>query len=220
MQCFFLAMSIFPEAQKKAQEEIDRVIGQHRLPSAADREKLPYVEAVVKEVLRWHPVAPMGLPHTSTEDDLCEGYLLPKGGMIFANVWHFTHDPIVYHDPMVFKPERFLKTIGHEPEPDPGMYVFGFGRRICPGRVLADNTLYLSIAQSLAVFNITRPKDPETGKLEEPVVAFKPGVISQPAPYKCTITPRSKEHEALVRSIEQTYPWQRSDAKALEGIEV
>ena len=208
-------MMVFPEVQKRAQEEIDRVIGQQRLPTAADREKLPYVDAIVKEVLRWHPVAPMGLPHTSTEEDLCEGYLLPKGGMIFANVWHFTHDPNVYHDPMSFKPERFLSVAGSEAEPDPDKYVFGFGRRICPGRVLADNTLYLSIAQSLAVFSISKPVDSKTGKKLEPVVAFEPGVISKPAAYQCNIEPRSSQHEALVRSVELTHPWQESDAKAL-----
>jgi cytochrome P450 len=80
-------MTVSPEVQKRAQEEIDRVVGTDRLPTVADRENLPYVDAVVKEVLRWHPVAPMGLPHTSTEDDICNGYLIPKGAMLFANVW-------------------------------------------------------------------------------------------------------------------------------------
>ncbi|KAK5361817.1 hypothetical protein LTR20_009397 [Exophiala xenobiotica] len=87
LACFFLAMTVCPEVQKRAQEEIDRVVGTDRLPTVADRENLPYVDAVVKEVLRWHPVAPMGLPHTSTEDDICNGYLIPKGAMLFANVW-------------------------------------------------------------------------------------------------------------------------------------
>lgn len=80
-------MSVFPEAQRKAQEEIDRVVGTGRLPTIADRDNLPYIDAVVKETLRWHPVAPMGLPHTSTEDDVVEGYHIPKGSMVFANVW-------------------------------------------------------------------------------------------------------------------------------------
>lgn len=80
-------MTVFPDVQRKAQEEIDRVIGKKRLPVASDRDNLPYLDATVKEVLRWHPVAPMGLPHTSTENDLCEGYLIPKGAMIFVNVW-------------------------------------------------------------------------------------------------------------------------------------
>lgn len=80
-------MSISPDVQRKAQEEIDRAIGKNRLPTLADRPSLPYIDAIVKEVLRWHPVAPMGLPHTSTADDVCEGYFIPEGSMLFANVW-------------------------------------------------------------------------------------------------------------------------------------
>lgn len=80
-------MSTYPEVQKAAQDEIDRVVGRDRLPTFADRKDLKYIEAMVNEVFRWHPVAPMGLPHTSTEDDLCEGYLIPKGSMLLANIW-------------------------------------------------------------------------------------------------------------------------------------
>ena len=80
-------MTEFPDIQRTAQQEIDRVVGHNRLPTASDRPNLPYIEAMVKEVLRWHPVAPMGLPHTSTADDICEGYFIPKGSMLFANVW-------------------------------------------------------------------------------------------------------------------------------------
>ncbi|KAI1209572.1 putative cytochrome P450 oxidoreductase OrdA-like protein [Annulohypoxylon truncatum] len=214
--CFFLAMTVYPEIQQKAQEEIDRVVGQYRLPNMADREHLPYIEATVKEVLRWHPVAPMALPHTSTDDDICEGYFIPKGSMLLPNVWHFTHDPDVYRDPMIFKPERFLETDGHKPEPDPRMFAFGFGRRICPGRYLADNALYLNIAQSLAMFKIS--KYLENGREISPTIKFEPGVISHPAPFKNVIKPRSPHHEALIRSIEKTYPWKESDSKALAGI--
>lgn len=80
-------MILFPDVQKKAQEEIDRVVGTNRLPTIADRLALPYIEAVVKEVLRWHPVAPMALPHTSTEEDVIDGYSIPKGSILLANVW-------------------------------------------------------------------------------------------------------------------------------------
>ena len=80
-------MSLSPDVVRKAQEEIDRVIGNGRLPTSMDRPNLPYIEAVVKEVLRWHPVAPMGLPHTSTTEDVVGGYLIPKGSMVIANIW-------------------------------------------------------------------------------------------------------------------------------------
>ncbi|RWA10840.1 hypothetical protein EKO27_g4261 [Xylaria grammica] len=213
---FYLAMTLYPEAQRRGQEEIDQVVGKDRLPTLADRGNLPYIDAIVKETLRWHPVAPMGLPHESTEDDVCEGYFIPKGSMVFANVWHFTHDPEIHPDPEVFKPERFLAADGHEPEPDPHRFVFGFGRRICPGSILADKTLFLMVAQSLAVFNMSRC--PVDGADAEYKPAFQAGVVSHPSPFKNAIKPRSHHHEKLIKSLEDIYPWQQSDGGALEHI--
>ena len=83
-----MAMALFPEAQRKAQEEIDRVVGTDRLPTFEDRENLPYVDALVKEALRWHPVVPMGVPHVTTEDDIYEGYFIPKGSILLPNIWY------------------------------------------------------------------------------------------------------------------------------------
>lgn len=119
-----------------------------------------------------------------------------------------THDPAVYHDPMEFKPERFLGT---EPEMDPHNLAFGFGRRICPGRFLADNTVYLSVAQSLAVFRIEKVVDVKA--------EFQPGVISHPVPWKFNISPRSAAHEALILSVEQKHPWEESHAPVLENLQ-
>lgn len=82
-----MAMSLYPEVQRKAQEEIERVIGTDRLPTFDDRDNLPYVDAIVKEALRWHPVAPMGVPHMTTEDDIYEGYFIPKGALLLPNIW-------------------------------------------------------------------------------------------------------------------------------------
>ncbi|KEY72256.1 hypothetical protein S7711_00255, partial [Stachybotrys chartarum IBT 7711] len=213
LAAFFLAMVIIPEVQQKAREEIDRVVGKDRLPNMADQENLPYIGAIVKEVLRWNPVGPMALPHTSTEDDVFNGYHIPQKGIILANVWHFAHDPLVYANPAAFEPERFL---GAAPEPDPRQYIYGFGRRVCPGRYLADNALYLNIAQTLAVFDISKPL--ENGKEVEPLVRFEPGVVCHPAPFKATIKPRSSSHDQLIRSILETYPWKESDSKALQNV--
>lgn len=87
LSCFFLAMTLYPDVQRKAQEELDRVLGPNRLPTFEDRDNLPYIEALVKETLRWHPVAPTGIPHLCTEDDLYNGYLIPKGALILPNIW-------------------------------------------------------------------------------------------------------------------------------------
>ncbi|OOQ83920.1 O-methylsterigmatocystin oxidoreductase [Penicillium brasilianum] len=210
--CFFLAMAMYPEVQRKAQDEIERVLGLGRLPKMADRAHLPYVNAIVKEVLRWHPVAPMAIPHLSTEDDTWGDYFIPKGSLIMPNIWAMMHDPSIYHDPMTFKPERFLDS----PEIDPHSIAFGFGRRICPGRFLADNTVYLSVAQSLAVFNISNPTQHGVAIKQNPT--FEPGVISHPAPFQCSIAVRGPAEEALILSVEQEHPWEPSDASDLEKL--
>lgn len=123
------------------------------------------------------------------------------------------HDPAIYHDPMTFKPERFLPENGHTPERDPNIFAFGFGRRICPGRVLANADIYLTIAQAVASLNVTKPV--KNGK-EVPVKAeFLPGVISHPAPFEVTIKPRSQGHEELIREIERLVPEEKSDAEEM-----
>ncbi|KAJ5673715.1 hypothetical protein N7507_002842 [Penicillium longicatenatum] len=215
---FFLAMAFYPEVQRKAQQELDSVVGVNTLVQFEDRAKLPYINALVKEVLRWHPVVPTNIPHVSTQDDTCEGYLIPKGSSIVANIWGFTHDANIYSDPMAFRPERFLTgSAGQPPERDPHMLVFGFGRRACPGRTLADSNIFLTIAQSLSVFEISKPlKSPEVQDFD---VKFLPGVISHPAPFKVSIQPRSSAHRDLIQSLEHSFPWESGDAELLSSVQ-
>lgn len=123
-----------------------------------------------------------------------------------------THDPDVYPDPMIFRPERFL---GESPAPDPRALVFGFGRRICPGRFLADNTVFLTVAQSLTVFDISKAT---RDGVEIIIPHFEPGVISHPAPFQCEVKARGPAQEALVLSVEREHPWEESDAAELEKI--
>lgn len=118
---------------------------------------------------------------------------------------------------MFFKPERFLKTANHEPDREPRDFIFGYGRRICPGRLLAETSLFLNIAQSLAVFNITKPVD-VNGRDIEPEINWGPGIVSHPAPYKAKVVPRGAEYEKLIREVEHKYPWQESDAEVLTSM--
>ncbi|KAL9567214.1 hypothetical protein ACKAV7_008644 [Fusarium commune] len=192
---FFAAMLLNPKVQKKAQEEIDRVIGDSRLPSFTDKPNLPYINAISQEVLRWHTLAPMGFPHMTTEDDTYGGYFIPKNTLLFPAVASLTHDLEVYHDPMEFKPERYFEP---ENEPSPMDLVFGFGRRACPGRWIADQTLFLSIAQTLAVFEIKKELDGEGTEIEV-VYEQLPGVISRVKPFPHRIVLRSEKFRKFVQ---------------------
>ncbi|KAI1121145.1 cytochrome protein [Nemania abortiva] len=214
IMAFFLAMTISPEIQLKAREEIDRVIGTGRLPTYNDRERLPYVTAVATEAARWHPVAPMGVPHASTAEDVVNGYYIPKGAIIMPATWWFTHDPAVYPDPMKFDPNRYL---GANPAPDPMDFTFGYGRRICPGRYLAITSVWLTVARSLAVFEISKGVD-EKGREIDPPVSFSSGIISRVDPFQATIKPRSAQHEFLISQVEKLHPWEKSDADELNKI--
>ena len=80
-------MALNPEVQARAQAEIDAVVGSDRLPLLDDPPALPYIDAILSECLRWMPTAQFGLPHASQEDDEYNGYLIPKGSVIFVNLW-------------------------------------------------------------------------------------------------------------------------------------
>jgi cytochrome P450 len=114
------AMCAFPEIQRKAQQEIDAVVGDNRSPTWEDADKnLPYMAALVQEVLRWRTVTILaGLPHAGTEDYECQGYLIPKGVPIIGNMWAIHRNPRDFPDPDVFRPERFLDTELKRPYPN------------------------------------------------------------------------------------------------------
>ncbi|KAF8992809.1 cytochrome P450 [Hymenopellis radicata] len=133
-----------------AQEEIEAVVGHDRLPTYEDRHSLPYLGAVIKEILRMHPSVPTGIPHTTSQDDVVDGYLIPKGSIIMFNIWKMGRDPELYKDPETFYPARFL---GATPEQDP-VFVWGFGRRVCPGRMLAEATIFTTLATCVATLQI------------------------------------------------------------------
>ncbi|KAH7097900.1 cytochrome P450, partial [Auriculariales sp. MPI-PUGE-AT-0066] len=193
---FFLAMTLHPDIQRRAQAEIDHITDGERLPKYTDRESLPFIEAIAREVLRWHPVVPGGIPHLCETDDTYRGWRIPARTLVFPNIWHIMHDPLVYDKPMAFKPDRHL-PLGSTPNPI--NTIFGFGRRECPGRYLADMSLFLTIAMTLAVFDIVKAVDPN-GEEIEPEEKYSGGSISHPMPFPCQVLPRSEKALALLHS--------------------
>lgn len=202
---FFLAMVLYPEVQKKAQAELDSVVGRSRMPTFADLEHLPYMQAVVKEALRWNPVDPMGLPHMSIEDDIYEGQFIPKGTLCIANVWAMNRDPDVYGaDADEFNPSRYLDEKGQianivADTKEEGHVTFGFGRRICVGRHVANDFLFINIASILWAFTIR----PVEGPAPSPEDSINNGLVVKPAEFECKITPRFPEAESLVRNAKE-----------------
>ncbi|KAF8576950.1 cytochrome P450, partial [Ramaria rubella] len=151
-------MLLYPETQRKAQTELDSVID-GRLPEFSDRKNLPYINALCQEVLRWNPVVPLGIAHRVSEDDAFGTYFIPRGSIVVGNAWAMLQDERTYGPEIEkFKPERFLDPTVQYPLP-----AFGFGRRICPGRHFADNTIFIAIASTLKSFQITPARD-STGK--------------------------------------------------------
>lgn len=152
---FILAMCVFPEVQKKAQEEIDRVLGNDRSPSWNDEASLPYITACVSEVLRWRTVTTLGgIPHAPIEDDNYRGYHIPAGTAITGNVWAIHRHPREFPAPDSFRPERFLNGLERPYPSKQGHSAFGWGRRACSGEPLAQQSLFTVMARLLWAFDI------------------------------------------------------------------
>ncbi|KAF8510098.1 cytochrome P450 [Gautieria morchelliformis] len=205
VHAFILAMVLHPDVQARAQTELDSVIEQGQLPRFSDRPFLPYLDAIVKEVFRWFLVAPTALPHVTTEDDVYEGYSIPANSTVIPNSWRILNNPEMYPNPSAFLPERFLPDKNGHVARDPATTgTFGFGRRICAGRHLADASVWLAAASLLSVFNITNALDEYGRKIDVSYARDPtPGFLSHPRPFKCSITPRSKDVETMIRRTTQ-----------------
>ncbi|KAK7040215.1 hypothetical protein VNI00_010021 [Paramarasmius palmivorus] len=187
-----------PEVQRKAYEEVDRVVGTQRAPVLDDYKHLPYVDAIIKEVQRLRPVVPLGLPHEASATEEYLGYAIPKNTTIFANVYGINHDPEYFDDPESFRPERYLLTEhGTKPGVDDRSFRadigFGFGRRACPGINLAKNSVALVVMNLIWAFEFKPLLNPKTGN--EVAVAlseYEEGLIFTPKSFQCRISPRNK----------------------------
>ncbi|EGO24806.1 hypothetical protein SERLADRAFT_361704 [Serpula lacrymans var. lacrymans S7.9] len=198
LSIFVLAMVLHPDVQERAQMEIDTVIGEGRLPDSNDRPSLPYVEALFRELFRWHTAVPLSVPTVAAHEDVFNGYLIPKGAIITTNQWAMAYDEDRYPDPYRFHPERHLTEDG-KLATDSGAPAFGFGRRICPGRYIGDASVWIALASMLALFRFEKAVDSEGQKVEiEPV--FVTGVARHLLAFPCSIKSRSAEREELVRS--------------------
>jgi len=192
------ACVLFPDFVKRARKELDEVVGTDRLPTFDDWERLPYIDAIFLEVLRWNSVTPFGLQHCPSQDDSFNGYLIPKGSSVLSNTWLIFRDPNMFPDPETFSPERFLGAEGKQRR-EVANIVWGWGRRVCPGRQLAEAGIFMAIASVLAVFDVTQAHD-EKGEPIPVDAGWTSGFIRRPLPFKCNITPRSEKARELIQN--------------------
>ncbi|KAH7338656.1 cytochrome P450 [Rhizoctonia solani] len=183
---FLVAMQMYPEVQSRAREEvlstINPVTGQ---PVPADIVNLPYLMNVLREVMRWLPALPLGIPHATKEEDEYRGYRIPARSVIVPNMWALSREKTIYPDPETFNPDRFNdSSLPHEAP-------FGFGRRRCPGMYLANSNLLIVFAYILANFEITKATN-EDGSLVEPSVTMRKDLNSRPDLLRCGFVPRNQ----------------------------
>ncbi|KZS90974.1 cytochrome P450 [Sistotremastrum niveocremeum HHB9708] len=183
LDTFIIAMIHFPEIQREAQQSIDELLQGERLPTFEDRGSLPYVEALYREVLRWKPVLPAGVPHRSVQDDKYQGMFIPAGSMIFFNMLAMMYNPQEFPDPSKFDPGRFLEYDDRDRRyslrtdvRNPEDMAFGFGRRICPGRHFASAWIWITMATILSAFDILPARD-QFGAVRLPEVEYDKGPI-------------------------------------------
>ncbi|KAI0720862.1 cytochrome P450 [Fomitopsis betulina] len=188
IETFVILMSQNLAIQRKAQVEVDTHTQRTRPPRSSDRDALPYLNAVLKEVLRIHPVGPLALPHTLRQDDFYKGYWIPAGATVLANSWAILHDPSLYPNPETVDPGRYLQRgKSNTINPDPRAFAFGYGRRVCPGQMLAEDMLFLAAANILAHFDVSNARSFDGS---EP--RWEGSIICHPLPFKCTFEPRVK----------------------------
>ncbi|KIJ07390.1 hypothetical protein PAXINDRAFT_121055 [Paxillus involutus ATCC 200175] len=192
---FCLAMLQNLDVQKRAQAEIDEVVGLDRLPNFDDRPHLPYVEAVLRETLRLYPVVPLAVAHATVSDDVFEGYFIPKGSTVVPNIWAMLHNPDVYPEPHSFKPERYFKDGKLDDEVSTSHIGYGFGRRICPGRYTADASIWVAMVTILSTLTVSKVLD-DKGREIDVDPKFTCGVTSGPLPFPCKLVPRRADFDA------------------------
>ncbi|KAG2066341.1 cytochrome P450 [Suillus decipiens] len=190
-----MAAAHFPEEQAKVQAELDAVIGRERAPTFADRSSLPHLEAFISEALRWRPSG--GVPHRTSQDVIWKNYCIPAGTIVFGNHWAISRDPEVYPEPDAFNPQRWIDDQGRLRD-DLTLFIFGFGRRVCPGQHLAKRSMFIISLLTLWAFQLsldpTKPQD-DMGFMN----SMLPNAL-------CAIEFRTRIPEVELRRMMQNYP--------------
>ncbi|KAI0971237.1 cytochrome P450 [Xylaria arbuscula] len=207
IQSFILAMLHYPKWQRKLQDEIDRVCS-GACPQWEDREKLPMLRACVKEVIRWRPPVPTGIPHAIEQDDVYNGYFIPAGATIHALEWAMTRDEKTYPDADAFNPARWLEPqyptykepLTEHPKLN-GFSQFGFGRRTCQGIPLVEQDLYLAMGGIAWALDIRKKKRADGSEVPVHWNDYTPLLIAKPCPFEFDAIVRGEEKKGVLRRM-------------------
>ncbi|EGN94235.1 hypothetical protein SERLA73DRAFT_163227 [Serpula lacrymans var. lacrymans S7.3] len=190
-----MAAALHPEEQAKIQDELDMIVGSDRVPTFADHDMLPQLQAFVLETLRWRPITHLGFAHRATSDIIWKGYRIPAGATVYGVHWAITRDPVVFPDPERFNPQRWFDSEG-KLRTDIKAFTFGFGRRACPGNHVANRSIYINAALLLWSFRFSQnPLAPIDS------MAFEDSIVAHPRPFDVNFEPR-KEEKVLRQMME------------------
>ncbi|KAH7679263.1 Premnaspirodiene oxygenase protein [Dioscorea alata] len=164
-----------PNVIEKLQHEINGIAGGKPMVYENDLREMHYLKAVIKEVLRLHPPAPLLLPRESIDDCQIGGYEIPKETRVIINSWAIARDPKIWDMPNEFVPERFLDNSIDFKGQDFELIPFGSGRRICPGMGFAVNNIELLLANLIHKFEWKLPDD----FVSEVNMAEAPGITTR-----------------------------------------
>ncbi|EGO26305.1 hypothetical protein SERLADRAFT_367896 [Serpula lacrymans var. lacrymans S7.9] len=213
IQWFLAFMPSHPEIQAKAHEELDRVIGRDQWPTPEDEMRLPYVRAIIKEVLRCHSPFWMATPHCSDNDFVYRGMFIPANTVMMLNCYSLHHNEERYPDPFKFNPDRFMGDDYSSTESsklpnamDRDHWAFGAGRRICPGMPVAEKEIFLAISRLLWAFTIQSvPGEPIS--LDE----YEGNSGRTPLPFRIRLSPRHDNVRSVLDARAETLGVQESD---------
>ncbi|KAG2337220.1 cytochrome P450 [Suillus weaverae] len=201
LQAFLLAMVLYPEVQARARTEINLVVRHDKMPCLDDRASMPYLDAILHEVLRWYPLAPLGIPHATSNDDVYDGYFIPKGSKSYeSRLPALSQDEDTYPDASRFDPSRHLTVDGKLKDLFVNHFAFGHGRRTCPGRWFAENGLWVAAAAILAVLRIDHAKDSNGDRIEVKP-EFGTGLVVHPKPFRCAFESVNTVREGQLRAM-------------------
>ncbi|RDW71437.1 hypothetical protein BP6252_08000 [Coleophoma cylindrospora] len=213
LMSYILAMCHYPEWQAKLQNEIEAVLG-GRCPKWEDREQLPLLRAVVKEVLRWRPPVPTGIPHSLEKDDIYNGYLIPEGATIHALEWSITRDQAIYPDPETFRPERWLVPTWPSFKAGTGLkgyHQFGHGRRVCQGVDIVEQELFLGMGGLAWAFHIGKSRDANGNEVAPPLDDYTSLLIAKPEHFEFDMKVRSLGKKAMIEKAWKSVNGGRTD---------